>query len=378
MHFMQKRIDQLTKKIKGKRNVYCFGAGIALTNFLHEFHEYCLEEDIKYVVDNSEEKQGKTVRGIKRDILVISLKQMLHEITPGDIVLITTAYFSEVLEQLDGEEKLKNIDCYLYLLLRIQQYDYDRLKIDIPKNLSTCQKQAIPKVIHYCWFGGKKIPDQYRRWMESWKQYCPDYEIIEWNETNYDVRKNKYVRQAYEMGKWAFVSDYVRVDIINEYGGVYLDTDVELIKSIDEMLKNDAFCGFESAKYVNYGLGFGAGKGHLIVGEIKEYYDNASFVLEDGTLNQITCPIIQTEVMKKYGLICNGEFQVVEGMTVYPSRILCGMSPHSFRMQCNLDDTYAIHHYSGSWLENEQEKNKVIFYMKKWSENKGYYYPNDI
>ena len=114
------------------------------------------------------------------------------------------------------------------------------------------------------------------------------------------------------------------------------------------------------------------------MGEIKEYYDNASFVLEDGTLNQITCPIIQTEVMKKYGLICNGEFQVVEGMTVYPSRTLCGMSPHSFRMQRNLDDTYAIHHYSGSWLEDKQEKNKVIFYMKKWSENQGYYYPDDM
>ncbi len=378
MQFKQKRIDEFAQEIKGKQNLYCFGAGIALTNFLYEFYEYHLEDDIKYAVDNSEEKQGKTVRGIKREILVISLKQMLHEITPGDIVLITTAHFSEVIEQLDGEEKLKNTDCYLYLMLRIEQYDYDRLRIDIPKSLSTYQQQIIPKVIHYCWFGDKPIPMQYRRWMESWKKYCPDYEVTEWNEDNYDVHKNRYISQAYELEKWAFVSDYARIDIINEYGGVYLDTDVELVKNIDVLLQNDAFCGFENFRYVAYGLGFGSKKDNAVLSEMLEYYDRMGFLSEDGTLNQITCPIIQTEVMKRHGLICNGEFQVVEGMTVYPSRILCGMSPHSFRMQCNLDDTYAIHHYSGSWLENEQEKNKVIFYMKKWSENKGYYYPNDI
>ena len=296
----------------------------------------------------------------------------------GDIILITTMHYYEVVEQLNKEERLRNTDCYLYFLLRIEQYDYDRLKIDIPKNLSTYQKQVIPKVIHYCWFGKKEIPIQYKKWMESWKKYCPDYEIIEWNENNYDVHKSKYISQAYDMGKWAFVSDYARIDIINEHGGIYLDTDVELVKNIDILLKNIFFCGFESRKYVNFGLGFGSEKNNAILSEMKEYYDTMLFLSQDGTLNQITCPVIQTEIMKRHGLICNGEFQVVEGMTVYPSRVLCGMSPHSFRMQRNLDNTYAIHQYSGSWLEDKQEKNKVIFYMKKWSKNQDYYYPDDM
>ncbi len=170
------------------------------------------------------------------------------------------------------------------------------------------------------------------------------------------------------------MSDYVRMDIVNEYGGIYLDTDVELLKNLDEMLKNDAFCGFESSRYVAYGLGFGARSHQPIVNEIKKYYDNTSFVLEDGTLNQVTCPVIQTEVMKKHGLICNGEFQVVEGMTVYPSRILCGMSPHSFRIQRDLEYTYAIHHYTGSWLENVQGKKDTISDIKKWGSNDNYHY----
>nr|WP_296480265.1 glycosyltransferase [uncultured Acetatifactor sp.] len=378
MQIIQKRIEKFANDVKGKKNVYCFGAGSVLARFLHEFREYHLEDDIKYVVDNSKEKQETIVRGIYNDIPVISLKKMLYEITLEDVIIITTVHFLEIIELLNGEEKLKSIECYLYNVLRIEQYDYERLNIEIPKKLGICQEQRIPKTIHYCWFGKTEIPAHYKKWMESWKKYCPEYEIVEWNEDNYDVHKSRYIRQAYDMGKWAFVSDYARIDIINEYGGIYLDTDVELVKNIDVLLQNDAFCGFENFRYVAYGLGFGSRKDNVILNEIKEYYDRMEFLSEDGTLKQITCPVIQTEIMKRHGLMCNGEFQVVEGMTVYPSRILCGMSPHSFRIQCNLEDTYAIHHYSGSWLESKQGKNKVIFYMKKWSENRDYYYPDDM
>ena len=374
MRFKQKTIEEFANKVKGKKNVYCFGAGIKLTNFLYEFREYRLEDNIKYAVDNSKEKQGGVVQGVSIEIPIISLEHMLQEIKSGDVIVITTDRFLEVIEQINGEEKLGDIECFLYNALKIEQYDYDRLNIAIPEKLSIYQKQQIPKVIHYCWFGGKQIPDQYKLWMESWKSNCPDYKIIEWNEKNYDVKKNEYVRQAYELGKWAFVSDYARVDIINEYGGVYLDTDVELIKNIDEMLMNDAFCGFQNNQYVNYGLGFGARRNHPIVNEIKEYYDNINFMLKDGTLNQIICPVIQTEIMRKYGLVCNGEFQVVEGMAVYPSRILCGMSPYSFRVQCDLEYTYAIHHFSGSWVKNKKRKNNIISYMKMCEKNDNYFW----
>ena len=304
---------------------------------------------------------------------------MLNVINENDFILITTAAYGEIIVQLNQIEQLNSVGYGIYSIMKIEQHDYDRLQIKLPKRLSLYNEVRIPKIIHYCWFGKKEIPEQYREWMASWKKYCPDYEIVEWNEDNYDVHKNQFISQAYDMGKWAYVSDYARIDIVNEYGGVYMDTDVELVKNIDELLKNDAFCGFENDRFVAYGLGFGAKKQNLILREIKEHYNNISFAENGETLYKLACPVIQTNIMKKCGLICNGEFQTVEGMVVYPSRVLCGMSPYSFRMQRDLTDTYAIHHYHASWLQGyyKQWKNKLILDIKEWGWNdKDYIYPD--
>lgn len=354
-------------KKHNNKNIYCFGAGRAFDSFMLEYARFRLENDIKAVVDNNADVldiSAKIVNGIS--IPIISIDRMLSCIGDNDYILITAAAYEEIIDQLEKIEKLKSVKFIISLMLRIVQDDYDRINVKKPSRLSLYQEIRIPKVIHYCWFGRAKIPAQYREWMESWKKYCPDYEIIEWNEDNYDIHKNRYIEQAYDLKKWAFVSDYARIDIINKYGGVYLDTDVELLKNIDVLLKNDAFCGFQSYKYVAYGLGFGAGKQNQILSEIKEYYDAMDFVSENGTLNQITCPVIQTEVMKKHGLVCNGEFQVVDGMTVYPSCVLCGMSPHSFKVDRECKDTYAIHHFAASWVEDKSGKNNVISALKKW------------
>ncbi len=369
-------VSELKKQIN--RNVYCFGAGKAFDSFMKEFEYFGLERHIKAVVDNNPDRFDIPVKVVNHiRIPILSLGQILTEIKNNDQILITTAAYEEVIEQLERIEQLKNVKYYIYSIMRIEQYDCDRLKNEVPAQLSVYKEVQIPRVIHYCWFGRQEMPVQYKEWIESWKHYCPGYEIIEWNEENYDVHKCTYISQAYKMKKWAFVSDYARIDIINEYGGVYLDTDVELIKNIDKLLMNDSFCGFESDKYVAYGLGFGAKKQNKIVREIKEYYDNAEFVLKDGTINQINCPAIQTEIMKKYGLVCNGEFQIVGGMAVFPPRVLCGMSPYSFRIERDLADTYAIHHFVGSWLDNNQKKNTMISRMKKWGRNERYIYPGD-
>lgn len=368
------QVVSLSKFQETAKSFYCFGAGKAFDNFMKEFAHFGLENHIKAIVDNNPTTSAKVVNNLC--IPVISLNQMLNEINGNDCILITTAAYEEVMEQLEKIEQLNNIRYYIYSVMWIEQYDYDRMNIEVPSLLSKYNHIKIPKVIHYCWFGKKEMPRQYKEWMKSWKQHCPDYEIIEWNEDNYDIHKSRYMCQAYEMKKWAFVSDYARIDIINEYGGVYLDTDVELVKNIDEMLKNDAFCGFETYKYVNYGLGFGAKKCNSILSEIKEYYDNIDFLLEDGTLNQTVCPVIQTKIMKKHGLNCNGKFQELDDMTVYPSRVLCGMSPYSFRIERNLANTYAIHHFNGSWIEDKHEKNMLIARMKKWGRNEDYIYPD--
>ena len=364
---------ELEKEID--KNIYCFGAGKAFDSFINEFEDDKFENRVKGIVDNNLEVAEKSFKVIKDSCVpIISLDHMLNDIKSNDYILITTILFDEIIEQLEKIKKLDKIRFGISYFMRMERRDNNRIKNVIPTVLSTYKELRIPKTIHYCWFGEKEIPKQQKKRMKSWKDYCPEYEIVEWNESNYDVHKTKYISQAYEMKKWAFVSDYARIDIINNYGGVYLDTDVELIKNIDLMLMNDAFCGFELSQYVAYGLGFGSRKNNPILEDIKGYYDNNSFILDNGNLNQTACPIVQTEVMKKYGLKCNGEFQIVNGMAVYPSRVLCGMSPISFRVEKDPLYTYAIHHYEGSWVVDKQEKEMMIKRMKKWGCNKKFVY----
>ena len=150
----------------------------------------------------------------------------------------------------------------------------------------------IPKIIHYCWVGGKPKPQSVLYCIESWKRCCPDYEIREWNESNYDFTKNEYMRQAYEAKKWGFVPDYARLDIIYEYGGIYLDTDVEMLRSPDELLGQDGFMGFENTGdgeyFVNCGHGFGAVPHHEVIRKARDLYNVLSFLNEDGTPNLFT------------------------------------------------------------------------------------------
>ena len=143
----------------------------------------------------------------------------------------------------------------------------------------------IPKKIHYFWIGGKSMPEKNKTCVESWKKFCPDYEIIEWNESNYDFSECTYMAQAYEAELWGFVPDYARLDIICREGGIYLDTDVELLKSLDDLLSCKAFMGFENRKSVAPGLGFGAEPGNEILKQMRDLYHSFSFYNENGTPN---------------------------------------------------------------------------------------------
>lgn len=214
----------------------------------------------------------------------------------------------------------------------------------------------IPKIIHYCWVGNAPKPQSVLYCIESWKKNCPDYEIREWNESNYDFTKNLYMRQAYEAKKWGFVPDYARLDIIYQFGGIYLDTDVELIKSFDELLDQKAFMGFENTGdgefFVNCGHGFGAEAHHEIIGAARDLYDHVQFLNEDGTYNLLPSPHYTTQTLKKYGLIQENKDQDLPRMLVYASDVLC---PKNFRTGeiCKTSRTVSIHHFSASWMDEK-------------------------
>ena len=355
-------------------NLYCFGAGKVFDAFFSKGGGMILTECVRAVVDNRADELSTSIKVINgRTIPIISLEHMLNDIKEEDVILITTVFFEEVIAQLDAIEKLNSLEYCIYLIGDIEFHDRNGVSRFVPDCLAQYEQIRIPKTIHYCWFGRGEIPAECRGWMQSWKKYCPDYDIIEWNEDNYDVHKSQYMSQAYNAGQWAFVSDYARIDIINEYGGVYLDTDVELIKNLDELLKNDAFCGFENCQWVNSGLGYGSIKQNSLLAEMKEYYDSRSFLQKDGSLDTRCCPYIQTEIMEKHGLVGNGEFQIVENMVVLPPRVLCGMSSHSFRTLRDLSRTYAIHHFTASWLSEGWWKHRRS--MKDWiKDNEDYVY----
>ncbi len=222
----------------------------------------------------------------------------------------------------------------------------------------------IDKTIHYCWFGKQPLSDEVQQCIESWKRYVPDYEIILWNEDNYDVHKIPYTSQAYNAEKYAFVSDYARLDIVYHHGGIYLDTDVELIKSLDDLLSNTCFLGCELVGRVATGLGFGTVKNHWFVKENMKRYENMDFLLPNNSYNMTTCVSITTQLLHDYGLIKTNEIQQIQDITIYPQEYFCPFDISTNTLTIT-DNTYSIHHYESSWYsDNKYAKKMMKFSMK--------------
>lgn len=222
----------------------------------------------------------------------------------------------------------------------------------------------IPKKIHYCWFGKNPMPKLAKKCIDSWNKYCSDYEIICWNEDNFDINMNKYVKEAYENKKFAFVTDFVRLYALYNYGGVYMDTDVEVIKNIDEFLKHESFSGFENIKYVPTGI-MASSKGNKLFKELLEYYDGRSFVKEDGTFDLKSNTETITEIMTKKGLKKNNKFQIIEGFALYPNDYFCPVS-HDTKKLYKTNNTHTIHWFAGSWVPKSQKiKIKIYQFIKK-------------
>lgn len=220
----------------------------------------------------------------------------------------------------------------------------------------------IPKKIHYCWFGKKPLPPEALKCINSWKKFCPDYEIIEWNESNYDINKNEYVKYTYENKKYAFLSDYVRLDIIYNEGGIYLDTDVELLKSLDDLLCNDGYIGMEQVGTINTGQGFGAIKHHPFVKENMNFYENTKFIDENGNFIKNICVPITTEILAKKGLKKENVIQHVYDMKVFPVEYFCPKVMGTNKIIIT-NNTYSIHHFESSWKSQNRLLRKIGYYL---------------
>lgn len=224
----------------------------------------------------------------------------------------------------------------------------------------------IPKVIHYCWFGYRPLPALAAECIKSWKKFLPDYEIKEWNERNFDVNSIAYTREAYAAGKYAFVSDYARFKVLYEQGGLYFDTDVEVIKAIDDIVARGPFMGCESTAgpaskaHVNPGLGLGATAGLGLYRELLDLYATLHFKHDDGTLNLKTIVAYTTETLCRHGLRNLNDIQACAGVWIYPKEYFCPIVIGYNELQLTANSR-SIHHYAGTWLSaRKQFKKKII------------------
>lgn len=224
----------------------------------------------------------------------------------------------------------------------------------------------IPKIIHYCWIGQKTIPPSLQKCIDSWHRVMPDYEIKFWNESNYDFQKNTFMANAYKQkGGYGFVPDYARLDVIYNYGGIYFDTDVEVLRPFDDFLKYPAFFGFESKHFINLGHGFGAEKGNEVIRELMLPYENMELKVSDEILKQASLyvnlpirqweakglpisPFLQTQcLINKYGLKQNNERQSLNGAEIFPSSYFA--PKNVLNLPAKTDKAYSVHWYSATW-----------------------------
>lgn len=223
----------------------------------------------------------------------------------------------------------------------------------------------IPKKIHYCWFGKGNKGELFEKCKKSWEKYFPDYEIIEWNEDNFDINCNKYVKEAYDKKKYAFVSDYARLKILYEEGGIYFDTDVEVLKKFDGDLLQNGYFAQENKNILNTGLGFAVHPRNKVVKIMMDDYEDLHFINEDGTMDLKTCVIRNTEALEKKGYKLSGNNPVIDGIKLYNRDFFCGFDLDNNHYIIS-EKTYTVHHYSGTWKNSKEQKiNKLKRILSK-------------
>lgn len=202
----------------------------------------------------------------------------------------------------------------------------------------------IPKIIHYCWFGGKSLPKSAIKCINSWKKFFPDYEIREWNESNFDVNMIPYTREAYAAKKYAFVSDFARFWVLHEYGGVYFDTDVEVIRAMDDIIETGPFMGAETPQNVAPGLGLATVAHHPFYKRYVEYYSDKHFTPAQPTM----CRVV-TDWWLEMGWKTDSSVQTIDGITIYPPDYFCPQAMMGAPINIT-ENTRSIHHFDATWL----------------------------
>ncbi len=337
------------KKAVGDRKIVLFGASSAWGYFRTVFQgiEEYLSKKLLCIVDNSGEKQGSLFRLSQTEYKIQSPAVLPG--ADGFVVLIdvSLAYVESICKQLEEMGLDRDTECYSLFLMTGCFGQIDNSAVD--RYFSARNEKKIPAIIHSFWFSGEEKPDLYKKCLESWHKYCPDFEIREWNAENYDTTVNPYMREAYEHKKWAFVSDYARLDVIKRYGGIYMDMDVELLSSLEPYLYSDGFFCRQEDGLLELGSGFGCPKGDVMISQMLDLYHGRHLISEDGTIDMTPQPEFLSNVFCEYGFGRNHDSQEISGKIVLSNDyITCYAGKDSVRAPL-----LGIHWHNGGWLDEK-------------------------
>ena len=370
MRFIDCSLPEFVEQTRGKK-IICFGAGGIARQMVAEHKNDIWFEKVECFIDNDEFLHNMGFIINERIIPIKSVSYLksryenaLAKNAPDEIVLLYTCRLSNmkmqnVFEDIESYGNFSELRYYVFLFMLQHNY-YD----NIPKFVlnARANEPQIPKSIHYIWFGGKPIPEHLQKYIDSWSKFCPDYEIKLWNENNYDITKNKYCKNMYELGKFAYASDYARLDIIYQYGGIYLDTDVELVKKIDELLYYKAFFSLNFTEIgesvVATGAGFGGVKHCPIIKENLDEYNNVT----EKEFNNICIDFTHNAFRKhkEFAIVENKDvFSVIDGYAIlFPNEFFHPFD--IFHRGKITEKTFAIHHSEFSYAKEFREHCKKI------------------
>lgn len=369
MKYINATAEGFSEYIKeNNKKIILFGAGAVCKTFVpYISNKYNFTNRIICVVDNNPDKQGQFVNINGRKIPITGA-DIFNECNEDYCVLITNGEFYSVMCQLDGIKGCNDRCCFIVAYMQLEK-QYNREQNTVYKDYN---EPKIPKIINYCWFSGNPMPIELVRCVNTWKELCPDYDIVCWNESNFDLSKYRYTKEAAVMKKWGYIPDIVRLEVLYDVGGFYFDTDVEMIRNLDELRFQDAFCGRERGGHVNFGGGSGSVPGNDIIKEILDFRKDEPFALANGGYNSEASGYYETTPLMEHGLKVADVNQKLDKINIYSSEFF---SPYNY---INGDDirnenTFSIHHFNASWLENgealrKETREKYISVKKRLEE----------
>lgn len=316
---LKNNVKSLNELFEKKQHVVLYGAGASAKLLLQSYYDIFPEKSLEFMVDGNDQLDGTyCLVSDKIRVKVISLRhfcEMWGKKVCQFTLLMIPYYSLFFIRQLDQIRELDGVETYVYSFIAEKEpvQNFSMRETTVSK---------IPKLIHYFWIGDSKIPEEDKKNIETWKRFCSDYEIIEWNESNYDFSRCRYAWEALKHKQYMYATDAPRKDVLYQYGGIYLDTDVELLQPLDDLLYHEAFIGIDDGGQINSGSGLGAAKNHEMIRAMLELYKDMPFVKEDGSLNLYYNTFYETKLLIENGFRIKNQYQRIGTMDCLPREVL--------------------------------------------------------